>query len=100
MDICPKCGLPVAACVCEEIAKQDQQIVVKTEKRRFGKIQTIITGFEGVDIKEIAKKLKSELACGGTVKNNAIELQGNHRDKLKPLLIEEGFEESQIRVKY
>ena len=99
MDICPKCGLPLAACVCEEIAKSDQQIVVKTEKRRFGKIQTIVTGFEGVDIKEIAKKLKSELACGGTVKNSTIELQGNHKDKVRALLVNEGFDESQIRVK-
>jgi len=99
VDICPKCGLPIAACVCEEIAKSDQQIVVKTEKRRFGKVQTIVTGFEGVAIKDIAKKLKTELACGGTVKNNAIELQGEHKDKAKALLIEEGFDESQIRVK-
>ena len=99
MDICPKCGLPIAACVCEEIAKSDQQIIVKTEKRRFGKMQTIVTGFEGVAIKDIAKKLKTELACGGTVKNNAIELQGDHKNKIKALLIEEGFDESQIRVK-
>ena len=99
MDICPKCGLPIAACVCEEIAKSDQQIIVKTEKRRFGKVQTIVTGFEGVAIKDIAKKLKTELACGGTVKNNAIELQGNHKDKIKALLVEEGFEEGQIKVK-
>ena len=99
MDICPKCGLPVAACVCQEIAKSDQQIVVKTEKRRFGKIQTIITGFEGVDTKELAKKLKTELACGGTVKDHTIELQGNHKDKVKALLVEEGFDELQIKVK-
>ena len=99
MDICPKCGLPVAACVCQEIAKSDQQIVVKTEKRRFGKIQTIITGFEGVDTKELAKKLKTELACGGTVKDHTIELQGNHKDKVKALLVEEGFDELQIKIK-
>ena len=99
MDICPKCGLPVAACVCQEIAKGDQQIVVKTEKRRFGKIQTIITGFEGVDTKELAKKLKNALACGGTVKDHTIELQGDHKAKVKPLLVEEGFDELQIKVK-
>ncbi len=99
MDICPKCGLPVAACVCQEIAKSDQQIVVKTEKRRFGKIQTIITGFEGVDTKELAKKLKNVLACGGTVKDRTIELQGDHKAKVKALLVEEGFDELQVKVK-
>ncbi len=98
MDICPKCGLPLEACVCKEIAKTTQkEIVVKTEKRKFGKIQTIITGLEDVDIKDIAKKLKARLACGGTVKNNTIELQGNHKDKIKPILVELGFDETQIK---
>jgi len=70
---------------------------VKTEKRRFGKIQTIVSGFEGVDTKDIAKKLKAKLACGGTVKNNVVELQGNHRNKVKPLLVELCFDESGIK---
>ena len=98
MDICPNCGLPLQACVCKEIAKTDQEIAVKTEKRRFGKITTMVSGFDdGVDIKEIAKKLKSKLACGGTVKNKTIELQGNHKGKISPVLVEMGFEKSQIK---
>ncbi len=97
MDICPNCGLPLQACVCKEIAKSDQTITVTTEKRKFGKIQTIVTGLKDVDIKEIAKKLKSELACGGTIKGKTIELQGNHKGKIKPILKEEGFDESQIK---
>lgn len=97
MDICPKCGLPLQACVCKEIAKTQQEITIRTEKRRFGKITTIIAGLVGVDIKDIAKKLKSGLACGGTVKNNSIELMGNHKEKVKPLLVEMGFEAEQIK---
>lgn len=98
MSICPKCGLPLQACVCKEIAKTDQQIEVRTEKRLYGKITTTIGGFgEGVDLREIAKTLKSERACGGTVKNKRIELQGNHRGKIKPLLVKMGFDESQIK---
>jgi len=97
MDICPKCGLPLQACVCGEIAKEQQQIEVKTEKRRFGKISTMVSGFKDVDIKDIGKKLKGKLACGGTVKNNVIELQGNHKGKIKPLLIEMGFDGDQIK---
>ncbi len=97
MEICPKCGLPEAACVCGEIAKTQQQIFVKTEKRRFGKINTMISGFDdGVDIKNIAKKLKTKRACGGTVKNKVIELQGNHKGFIKPILVSEGFNEDQI----
>ena len=97
MEICPKCGLPKAACVCGDIAKTQQNIEVKTEKRRFGKVNTIISGFDdGVDIKAIAKKLKMKRACGGTVKNKVIELQGNHKGFIKPILVSEGFSEDQI----
>jgi translation initiation factor 1 len=99
MDICPKCGLPLPACVCEEIARTQQEIEIRAEKRRFGKIVTMIRGLDGVDLKEIAKKLKSKLACGGTIDGKIIELQGNHASKVKPLLIEEGFKESQIMEK-
>ncbi|MCR4284890.1 MAG: stress response translation initiation inhibitor YciH [archaeon] len=97
MDICPKCGLPVPACVCGEIAKTQQKIDVQTEKRRFGKVSTLISGFDdGVDIKEIAKTLKAKRACGGTVKNKKIELQGNHVGFIKPILVSIGFNEEQI----
>ncbi len=97
MDICPKCGLPLQACVCKEIAREQQQIEVRTEKRRFGKKITMITGFDDTDIKEVAKNLKSVLACGGTVKNKVIELQGDHKGKIKPFLKEIGFDESLIK---
>ena len=26
MEICPKCGLPIQACMCHEIAKEEQKI--------------------------------------------------------------------------
>ncbi len=97
MDICPKCSLPVQACVCGEIAKTQQQIEVKIERRRFGKFSTIISGFDdGVDIKSIAKALKAKRACGGTYKNKQIELQGNHQGFIKPILVSLGFNEDQI----
>jgi translation initiation factor 1 len=96
MDICPKCGLPLAACVCEQIAKTQQQVEVRTEKRTFGKIVTLVSGLDGVDIKEVAKKLKSKLACGGTVNGKIVELQGNHLTKVKPILVESGFNPEQI----
>ena len=98
MDICPKCGLPIQACVCGEIAKSQQQIEVKTEKRRFGKVSTIISGFDdGVDIKSVAKALKAKRACGGTFKNKQVELQGNHKGFIKPILVSLGFSEDQIK---
>ncbi len=97
MDICPKCGLPIPACVCEEISRTQQKIDVTTERRRFGKVSTLISGFDDQnDIKSVAKKLKAKRACGGTVKNKIIELQGNHRGFIKPILISIGFSAEQI----
>jgi len=96
MEICPKCGLPKQACVCENIAKGSQSIKVSAEKRRFGKYTTIVSGLSGVDVKEIAKTLKNELACGGTCKGNEIELQGDHRKKIKDVLVKLGFEAETI----
>ena len=85
------------ACVCEQIVKSSQRIQITTDKKRYGKIVTIVSGFdEGIDIKKIAKALKDELACGGTYKDNAIELQGDHTKKIKDVLVRLGFEEGSI----
>ena len=97
MEICPKCGLPEQACVCEQIVKSSQKINIKNEKKRYGKLVTTIFGFDkGIDIKKIAKELKNELACGGTAKKGSIELQGGHNKKVKEILIKLGFEEESI----
>ncbi len=97
MDIDPLSGLPTAVSDWEDLAKTQQEIKVKTEKRRFGKVNTIVTGLDGVDIKDIAKQLKAKLACGGTVKDKKIELQGNHKEKVVDALVKIGFEKSQIK---
>lgn len=94
MNICPKCGLPEAACVCKEITKKEQKITITAEKKKYGKIATVICGFDkNIDIKEIAKTLKSKLACGGTIREDgSIELQGDHVKKTKEILIGLGFQ--------
>lgn len=100
-DVCPKCGLKKELCVCETIAKEIQRIKVYTVKRKFGKINTIVEGIDGkeIDVKELAKKLKSELACGGTVKEGKIELQGEHTSKVRKSLINMGFAQESIAAK-
>lgn len=97
MEIDPVSGLPVAISDWKDIAKTQQEIKIKTEKRRFGKFITCVEGLEGVDIKDIAKKLKEKLACGGTSKEGRIELQGDHRKKVKEILVEIGFKEDHIK---
>lgn len=96
MEICPKCGLPKQACVCEQIVKSSQKIQVSLDKKKYGKIVTIITGFDGMDVKKIAKSLKNELACGGTFYGNTVELQGDHTKKVVEKLVKIGFDEDSI----
>ena len=97
MEICPKCGLPKPACVCEQIVKSSQKIQISTDKKRYGKIVTVVSGLDDEDeAKKTAKALKNELACGGTYKNGIIELQGNHSRKMKELLIKLGFDANSI----
>ncbi|RLI01804.1 stress response translation initiation inhibitor YciH [Candidatus Bathyarchaeota archaeon] len=98
--ICPVCGLPKEICVCGEVAKEQQQIIIKVSKRRYGKEVTLIEGIDGneINLKELIKYLKSKLACGGTIKNGVIELQGNHIQKVKELLVKKGFNPERIRT--
>ncbi len=101
MTVCIKCGLPKDLCVCESIAKETQTINVWTEKKKFGKIYTVISGFDEKEIAldGLAKKLKAKFACGGTAKKGKIELQGNHKQKVKEFLVSIGFAPETIMVK-
>lgn len=65
-------------------------VSIKTEKRKYGKIVTLIFGISR-NQKEITRKLKKQLGCGGTVKNGHIELQGNHVKRLKEILPKLGY---------
>lgn len=97
MEIDPRFGLPNEAGVFDEIAKSDQKITVSTVSRRYGKIITLVSGFDkNFDIKATAKRLKEELACGGTVKDGVVELQGNHKKQVRAVLVKIGFPEDSI----
>lgn len=101
MEVCPTCGLPKELCVCESIAKSAQKIIVRTESRRWGKLTTVIDGLnpKQINLTDLLKKLKGRLACGGTVKDNTVELQGDHRKSIIRVLTKLGFEEGQIEVR-
>ena len=92
-DICPKCGLPKEICVCEEIAREQQNITIAVDKRRYGKMMTVIDGLNphDIDLDSLISDLKSTCACGGTIKEGRIELQGDHRKKVKKALEKLGF---------
>jgi len=61
---------------------------------RGGKTVTVIDGFVGIGLPEkeqLAKKIRGACGCGGTVKDGAIEIQGDQREKIAQILAEAGF---------
>lgn len=99
-EICTTCGLPADLCVCESIAKESQKIEISTIRKKFGKVNTVVTGIDGkeIDVKDIGKKLKGAFACGGTSKGGVIELQGNHLQAVKKELVKLGFAPDTIEI--
>ena len=92
-EICSVCGLPKELCVCEDIAREQQEIRIATAKRRYGKMVTIISGIDptDIDLDDLARFLKNRCAAGGTVKDGIIELQGDHKKKAMEALKEKGY---------
>ena len=99
VEICSVCGLPEDLCVCQEIAKESQKIRIKTETKKYRKKMTVIEGLDpNIDTDGLCKKLKRQMACGGTVKGDRIELQGDHTEKVKKALISLNYPEDQIEI--
>jgi len=77
-----------------DLDKANQQVSISVDERRYGKAVTIVSGFDVPQstIESLASDLKSSLATGGTVDGDSIELQGDHRDRLPPLLNDHGYD--------
>jgi len=61
---------------------------------RGGKTVTVVDGFIGIGLPEkeqLAKKMRAACGCGGTVKDGAIEIQGDQRETVARILREAGF---------
>ncbi|MGF1773122.1 stress response translation initiation inhibitor YciH [Vibrio maritimus] len=67
--------------------------IQKQTKGRKGKGVSIITGLDLDDapLKLLAAELKKVCGCGGSVKDGAIEIQGDARDKIKAALEKKGY---------
>lgn len=79
--------------VPEVPAKQQNLRVQATRKGRKGKTVTVISGFQSKPetLAALLKQLKTQCGSGGTVKDNEIEIQGNHTQKLVEILTKLGY---------
>jgi translation initiation factor 1 len=95
--LCPGCNRPVAACVCEQqkpIAKGDGIVrVMRETKGRGGKGVSVIVGLAlaPAELDKLCAQLKKRCGTGGTIKDGAIEIQGEHRNTLVAELSKLGY---------
>ena len=99
-EICITCGLPQDLCVCASIATESQKIEIFIDRKRYGKKYTVIQGIDEkqINLKDLTKQLKEKLACGGTTKKGLIELQGDHKQAVKQVLLKLGFAPETIEL--
>lgn len=96
---CPDCGKPKNKCICRRIKKAALPEASGAVRLRYesagrkGKGVTLIIGLPLSEekLQELSKKLKQQLAVGGTVKDWTIELQGDQREKAAQALRKLGY---------
>ena len=96
--LCPDCGQPVDGCRCPSAPDVSVptrlSCVLRVEKKgRAGKTVTVVAGLpqNTAFVATLASDLKRACGTGGTATAGAIEIQGDQRERLRPLLAARGF---------
>ena len=84
---------PRKSTISSEILEPQKHLLHFAKEKRRGKVVTLVTPFQLTkeDANLLLKKLKKKLGCGGAYKDGTMEFQGELKEKLRPLLIAEGF---------
>ncbi len=92
---CPRCGS--YPCRCRKPVSLPPEVqtaaISRDRKGRKGKTVTVIRDLKltAQDIQSLARTLKQACGSGGTVKVGAIEIQGDHREKIAARLRSLGY---------
>jgi translation initiation factor 1 len=97
--VCPTCGWPERDCKCSSRAATESvpsKIVAKLriEKTgRGGKTVTVVYDLpnNAAFLKDLAQELKRACGTGGTAGDGTVELQGDVRDRVRPVLAAKGY---------
>ena len=77
-----------------ELPPNQQNLRVQASRSgRQGKTVTTISGFQSKPetLQALVKDLKTQCGTGGTVKDNEIEIQGEHKQKILEILTKLGY---------
>lgn len=77
-----------------DLPPQRQNLKIQASRKgRKGKTVTVISEFQTTEenLNQLLKQLKTQCGCGGTIKDNTIEIQGDHREKIMQLLLQSGY---------
>lgn len=98
---CERCELPETECQCppepepeRELRPPSEQTArLAIEKRRKGKMVTVIRGLAAADndLGGLLTRLKTACGAGGTLQEDSIEIQGRHLDRVKAELQSLGY---------
>ena len=94
---CDRCDQLEAECKCPplptpQIPPEKQSLKVAVEKRKRGKLVTVIRGLaESNDHAALLTDLKNHCGSGGTFKEGAIEIQGDHVERASAHLLQLGY---------
>ncbi|HEY9596572.1 MAG TPA: translation initiation factor [Cyanophyceae cyanobacterium] len=78
----------------QELPPNQQNIRVQASRKgRKGKTVTVISGFQAKPetLAQLLKQLKTQCGSGGTVKDDTLEIQGDHTQKLVQILAQMGY---------
>ena len=65
--------------------------VFREKAGRGGKVVTVVRGLPGGDLAAVASDLKKLCGSGGAVKAGAVEVQGDHRERIAARLQARGY---------
>jgi translation initiation factor 1 len=95
---CDRCGQFEAECTCPpppptRIPPEEQTAKLAIEKRAKGKVATVVRGLPaaGNDLAGLLTQLKNACGAGGTVKDDILEIQGRHLDRVREMLEQIGY---------
>jgi translation initiation factor 1 len=75
------------------VLPQDGVVRIFREKgQRGGKTVTVVRGLPRRDVDAVAKDLKRHCGAGGAAKDGAVEIQGDHREKIAARLTAQGYQ--------